>query len=348
MLMITLRDLQWRRRRVMFGVAGTALVFAVTLLLAGMSASLRAEAHRTIDGVGADAFVSAAGVTGPFSGLSGLPTEAVTTLASTPGVTHADPLVVALGTVGRDRLVDVTVFGFRPGGLGHPRIVEGRDVVGRREAVVDTALPVRLGYRFTLGGRQLTAVGKVEGLTLRAGVPNVYVSVEDAQEIFYRSAPIINAVVTRGVPESAPAGTAVLTSRQARGDLLRPFRRALAAIDLLRILLWAVAATIVGTIIYLSVLERVGDFAVLKAIGTRNSALLWSLGIQAVVVSVLSAGVAVALSQLIKPTFDVPLSLTARDGLILPLVAVGIGLLSSVAALRRAVSVDPAVAFGGA
>jgi putative ABC transport system permease protein len=114
MLMITVRDLQWRHRRFLFGVGGTALVFAVTLLLAGMSASLQGEARRTVDGVGADAFVSAAGVTGPFSGLSGLPAEAVKTVGSTPGVTQADPLVVALGTVGRDRLVDVTVFGFRP------------------------------------------------------------------------------------------------------------------------------------------------------------------------------------------------------------------------------------------
>jgi putative ABC transport system permease protein len=44
-----------------------------------------------------------------------------------------------------------------------------------------------------------------------------------------------------------------------------------------------------------------------------------------------------------------PMRVDVPEGayLLLPAVAVGIGLLASVAGLRRAISVDPALAFGG-
>jgi putative ABC transport system permease protein len=348
MWLITVRDLQWRRRRFAFGVVGTALVFAVTLVLAGLTASLRDEARHTVAGVGADAFVVAAGVTGPFSGLSGLPPEAVATVAATPGVRRADPLVVAFSTVGRDLAADVTVFGFRPGGMGQPPVVAGRPVQGPGEAVVDETLRVRLGYRFTLGGRQLTAVGRVRHLTLRAGVPNVYVPITDAQEIFFRGNPIVNSVVTQGVPRAPIPGMSVLNAAAARRDVLRPFRQAMSAMAFLRGLLWLVAVAIVGTVIYLSVLERVPDFAVFKAIGTGTAALAASLALQAVVVSVTAAVVAVGLAHLLSPAFPLPISVTAAAALTLPVVAVGIGVLASLVGLRRAIGVDPAAAFGSA
>ncbi|HEV7855102.1 MAG TPA: glutamine ABC transporter permease, partial [Mycobacterium sp.] len=37
MLRVTLRDLQWRRRRFVITIVGTSLVFAMTLLLTGLS-----------------------------------------------------------------------------------------------------------------------------------------------------------------------------------------------------------------------------------------------------------------------------------------------------------------------
>ena len=43
MLAITLRDLQFRARQFLIAVLGAGLVFAMTLLLAGMAASFHAE-----------------------------------------------------------------------------------------------------------------------------------------------------------------------------------------------------------------------------------------------------------------------------------------------------------------
>ena len=47
MLRVTLRDLQWRRRRFVIAIVGTSLVFAMTLVLTGLSNGFREEANNT-------------------------------------------------------------------------------------------------------------------------------------------------------------------------------------------------------------------------------------------------------------------------------------------------------------
>ncbi len=360
--LLTRRDLQWRRRRFAVGTLGTALVFAVSLLLAGFAAALHSEADHTMHALGADGWVISAGVNGPFSGVSAMPASAVSQVAKAPGVQRADPLVFGFATVtrpGRDD-TDVTMFGYRPGGLGSPLPDTGRPPARVGEAVVDRSLGVDLGEAFTLSGRRMVAVGEVHGLTLRGGVPNVYVPLIDAQSIVFKGAPIITVVLTKGFPgpgaslEVAGSGPVpdvalrVITADAAEVDLLRIFRQALDAIDLLRVLLWVVAGAIVGTVVYLSVLDRLQDLAVCKAIGVATATLFGSLVMQAVLLSVLAAGLATGIALLLAPGFPLPIELRASTSLLLLGIAVAVGLVASLAALRRAVRVDPAAAFGGA
>jgi putative ABC transport system permease protein len=347
MLLITLRDLQWRRRRFAFGVVGTALVFAVTLLLAGLSSALHGEADRAIAAVGADAWLVRAGASGPFSALSAMPDTAVAKVARAPGVTQADPLIMAFATTGGKRAVDVTIVGYRPGGLGPPVPVEGRQPVLPGQALVDRSTGFRLGEEFTLSGLKFTTVGHVSRMTMRGGVGNVYLNLHDAQSVLFEGNRIVTSIVTKGVPTDAGAlGLSAVSPKAARSDILSLFRKALDAINLLRLLLWVVAVAVVGTVIYLSVLERVQDFAVLKAIGISSGALLASLALQAVVISVAAAATAVGLGYLLAPAFPMPITLSGVTSTALVGIAIVIGLAASLAGLRRAVGVDPAVAFG--
>ena len=75
-----------------------------------------------------------------------------------------------------------------------------------------------------------------------------------------------------------PAGLASLSSDEVVDQTLQPLEGAIASIDLVRALLWIVAAIIVGAVVYLSALDRQRDFAVLKAVGTPNSSLLGQPG----------------------------------------------------------------------
>jgi putative ABC transport system permease protein len=104
---------------------------------------------------------------------------------------------------------------------------------------------------------------------------------------------------------------------------------------------------IVGSVVYLSALERLRDFAVFKAIGAPTRSIMAGLALQALIVSLLAAAVGAALAQLIGPLFPMIVSVPAGAYLALPVAAILIGLLASVAGLRRVMAVDPALAFGG-
>jgi putative ABC transport system permease protein len=100
-------------------------------------------------------------------------------------------------------------------------------------------------------------------------------------------------------------------------------------------------------VVYLSALERLRDFAVFKAIGTPTRSIMAGLALQALVVSLFAAVVGVILAQLLAPLFPMIVAVPTSAYLALPGVAIVIGLLASLAGLRRVVAVDPALAFGG-
>ena len=157
-----------------------------------------------------------------------------------------------------------------------------------------------------------------------------------------------SAIAVRGtLPSRLPAGLAALGNRGARADLLRALGSAHSSITLMATLLWVVAAMIVGSVLYVSVLERQRDFAVFKATGTSTSSILGSLAIQAVVLSIIAAVGGGVVASVLGPLFPLPVTLTVNAYLLLPAIAVIVGLLASLSGLRKAVSVEPALAFGG-
>jgi len=119
-------------------------------------------------------------------------------------------------------------------------------------------------------------------------------------------------------------------------------------IGIINTLLWLMAAGIVAAIVYVSMLERTRDFATLKAIGTSNRALIGGLIGQAAVVSVASAIVAVGVAKAISPTFSFPVSVPSAAYVQMLVVATVVGVIASLAGIRRISRIDPALAFGGA
>lgn len=345
---ITARDLQWRLRRFLIAGTGAALVFAMTLVLAGLSSSFQAEAGRTVDAVGANAWIVPRGVEGPFTTLSVMPARIVAQIAALPGVAAADPLLILHQTVRTGGAVeDVNLIAYRPGGLGTPRRVAGRLPQTPAEIVVDASLHARRGTVFLLGAHRFRVVGTTEGMSINGGQPVLYLPLGAAQQALMSGAPVISAVVTRGSPARLPAGYVARTASQTRADLIRPLHSAIQSIQLTELLLWVVAALVVGSVVYLSALERAGDFAVFKATGWSSRALGAGLALQAVLLSTGAAVFGIVIARGLVPAFPITFSIPLHSALLLPLVGVAVGLVACVSGLRRAVGVDPALAFGG-
>jgi putative ABC transport system permease protein len=346
---IALRNVQFRRRQFLLAVVGTALVFAMALLMTGIREGFRTEAQRVLQGIGGDNWAVTSGGSGPFTGTEPMPATTAENLERQPGVRRADPLLIGSRNVRmHDDFRGVHVIGYRIGGLGAPPPVEGRRVAASGETVVDKKLGLNLGDSLNLGGRHFKVVGRVAERTYYGGTPTTYIPLEDVQAMAFKGAPLITAVVMEGRPRHVPDGLKIMSKAQVQSDLLRPLGTADRSINTTRVLLWIVAAVIIGAVMYMSALERVRDFAVLKAVGGATRVLVTSLAAEAMVACLAAAGLAVACARLLAPTIPLPITLTTNAYAMLPLVAVVVGVLASLFGVRRAVRTDPALAFSGA
>jgi putative ABC transport system permease protein len=348
MLLAALRDMQWRKRRFVIAILSTAIIFAMTLVLTGLANGFRTEAQKTVDALGIDIFLVKDGASGPFVGATPFAPVDLPRIATAPGVQAAAPIVYAGGTVTLGEATrNADLFGAPQRGPGMPVLSQGRPPTTPDEVAVSSTLGRNQGEDIQIASRRLRIVGIVDNSTALANLPNIFLTTEGAQQLVYGGQPLVASIGIRGKLDQVPPGYKAIDRDGAIADLLRPLKVAVNSITIVAILLWVVAAMIVGSIIYLSALERLRDFAVYKAIGVPTSSIAAGLGLQAIIVALSAVIVGVVLSALLGPIFPMQVIVPGYAYVALPVIAVVFGLIASATGLHRAVSVDPAIAFGG-
>jgi len=244
-----------------------------------------------------------------------------------------------------EKLVNVIAAG--PGGLFATPIVKGRALGGTREAVADERMGFHVGDRVHVGSWPVRIVGLTRGLTYLAGTPAIVLSLADGQHLTYDGAGLASAVITRGVPRGPGApGLRVMSAADVVSDLRRPMTGATTTIAVQALILSIVAAAIIGLMAYLSGLDRMMDFAVFKAIGVRTGRLLAGLVLEVLLLALVAAVVAGAISRVMAPAFPIGVRFTTGTYLALLGLALGVSFVVSLVSMRQAVRVDPALAFG--
>jgi putative ABC transport system permease protein len=348
MLFTALRDMQWQRRRIVIAIVSTGLVFGMTLVLTGLANGFRVEARRTVDSLGVDVFLIQSRAAGAFLGSTPFPAAELPRVAAIPGVVTAAPLAYAGTTfVDGDTTRNADMFGTPGDGPGMPIMSRGRGPSAPDEIAVSSTTGPQLGDDLEIGLRAVHVVGIVNDSTALAKTPNVFLTTAGAQQLAYGGQPLISSIGVLGTPAQVPDGFRVVDRTGAVNDLLRPLRVAVDAITIVAVLLWIVAVLIVGAVVYLSALSRLRDFAVFKAIGAPTRSLLAGQVLQAILVALIAAALGAALSQALAPLFPMDVVEPVSAFLLLPVVAVVVGLLASAAGFRQVVTVDPARAFGG-
>ena len=317
--------------------------------VSGLAAGFRWELDRTVGAVGADRWIVSEKSQARLTAVSPFAASVVAGIAHEPGVTEASGLVVLPVEVARHgtQTITVNIFGVAPGALGTPVATAGETLTGSGQVVVDTKIGVPVGDVIQVGSQRLKVIGLVKDRTIGGGMPNAYVSLRDAQLLGFGGRPLVTAVVTKGVPASAPHGLSIVPATTIEEQTQQTLSAAAASLVSARTLMWLIAALIVAALIYVSALQRVRDFAVLKALGTSSRMLFGSLCLQAVIVTFLAAGFGASICTLMKGIFKQPVAIPASAFVTLPLVAVAVGVLASLVALRTATRADPAAAFGG-
>jgi putative ABC transport system permease protein len=343
MLSAALQDLLWRKKRFVIALTATSLVFSMTLVMSGLAAAFPNEIDRLLDRLGGDLFYAKAGANGPFS--------AGGVVAGSAAPQGAAAVLYSVATVRLDGdLKQVSLFGVDPAAAANPEVSSGRSLAASGELVVGSSLGKRPGDTIALGAITLEVVGVIDDLTLFGGQGTVFLPLADAQVLVADGLDVASFFVgpSTDAGSSPAAALAVFDRATAKDDLMRPLEGATGSIVFIEILLWVVAACIIGSVVFLSALERTRDFAVFKATGASTASIGVGLVAQAVVIAVVASVVAVLLSMVLAPAFPMPVEIPTSAMVLLPVLAVVAGVVSSLIGLRRAVSVPPALAFGAA
>ena len=349
MLAVTFADLWFRARQFLIAVVGVALVLGLALALSGLADGFYSEVTNTVDSVGATSWVMSGAAHGRLTAFAAFSGTEQHSVADESGAGRASAVLFAPSQValvsGSTQPLSVNLFGVQRNGLGDPQVASGHPLAGPNQVVVDSKVG-SVGSELTIGGHRFDVVGTVDNRTMTGGVPLVYMTLPAAQQAVTGGKPLITAIATSGTPAAVPAGLVVLSSPTVVTDTVSQLKGAVASIDNTRWLMWLVAAAIVASMLYVAALERKRDFAVLKALGSSSRALFLSLVLEAVLVTLLAAILAEVLASLLTPAFAQPVDITTDARLVLPVIAVVVGVLASITALRRVTGADPAAAFG--
>ncbi|MBI5716305.1 MAG: ABC transporter permease [Burkholderiales bacterium] len=187
---LALKDIRRHVGKFVATIFGVAMLLAIVLVMNGIYQGNIADGVWLIDNTATDLWVVERGRGGPFNESSRMPLDSARSVAATPGVAKASPLVIyaAQREIG-GRSQQFTVIGYEVfGGLGGPGgIVRGRGIEAPHyELVADRKLGLALGDKVPFGTHEYTVVGITQGAVDSGGSPLVYLSLPDAQEVQFQ------------------------------------------------------------------------------------------------------------------------------------------------------------------
>ncbi|MBI5275883.1 MAG: ABC transporter permease [Burkholderiales bacterium] len=186
---LALKDIRRHLGKFLATVAGVALLLTIVLIMNGIYRGNIEDGVWLIENTATDLWVVEGGRGGPFNESSRMPLDSYRSVAATPGVQVASPIVLytaqrPLGGTGESQ--QFTIVGYDVfGGLGGPgRMAEGRPLrAAHREMVADRKLGLKPGESVSLGNDSYTVVGITQGAVDASGNPLVYLSLPDAQQV---------------------------------------------------------------------------------------------------------------------------------------------------------------------
>ena len=245
-----------------------------------------------------------------------------------------------------DRTTGVAVFAVTPGSTLAPQAAAGDVVLSTKAA---SSLQVTAGDRIDVAGQPVTVA---------------LVSGNDE----FSHAPVIWTATANAPASSQQPGTATFlalsTDDQQLGTLTLTPGKSLSAIgsytsengslQLMRVLLFAISALVIGAFFTVWTVQRSGEIAILKALGASTGYLLKDALGQALALltvgtalgTAIAAGIGAGITALAGTA--VPFELNLPTLLLPALVMVVLGLAGAAVSLRTVTTVDPLTALGSA
>lgn len=375
-----LKDMAYRRARVVLTTIGIAVLVALILLIGGIMNGLYWQADRYVKFTGADIWFSKAKSGGAFVGFSLLQPEYILpAIRYDPGIddtTEVSPLIFAHARpVIHGQTTKATVIGYKIGLMGGPtkdQLSEGRLFTPSEtedyspeaklppaEVIVSEITGLEIGERIEMGGKYFKVVGKVKNLFFVFDTPFLFMDLRNAQATILLNSIYVNMILAKTKPGVLPkevtgrfnqplSNLEAKSSRQTIDAILKNFvTEPMKGVQFLRVMMWLATGVVVGMITYVTTLEKTREIGVLKAIGASNRYVILFTIKQVALMSVVGVLLGIGLAYLATLGFPIFVLISLREAIwviVVSMIVCGIG---GVFAARKAISVDPMIAFRG-
>lgn len=353
-----------RRRKLQFGlVTGVvALISYLVIMVTGLGLGLNQFAGTGLLALDGD-YLAYAGNSNVSMIRSRLTEQDVAEISAASGVERATPVgyVASVIEYGEDLSDAAATLGVVPGSFAEPEVVEGGQLAGPHDILVDRAwariagtevgdrLPLPAGFET----REFTVAGIVDqGYFFFQ--PTVYVALEAWQDLVFQGdeaqRPAASVVLLQGERlDGVRGGSWTIVSKQEGFDNIEGVQAQQSTVNALRYMGLLIGSVVIGVFFYVITLQKVSLLGILKAIGASGTFLVWQGLLQVLLVSVVGAGIAVALALLTKATVlasgAVPIAFTSGSILSTAVAVIVAGLAGAALSVRQVASIDPIIAM---
>lgn len=353
-----------RRRRLQFGlVTGVVTLIAyLVIMVTGLGLGLNQFAGTGLLALNGD-YLAYASNSNLSVIRSRLAEDIVTDIAAAPGVEAATPIgyIAAVIEYGEDLSDTAATLGVVPGSFAEPQVVEGAQLSGPGDILVDRAwvriagtqvgdrVPLPVGFET----REFTVTGIVDqGYFFFQ--PTVYVDLSTWQDLVFQGdeaqRPAASIVLLRGegLDGLRGEGWRVVTKQEGFNNI-EGVQAQQSTVMALRYMGLLIGSVVIGVFFYVITLQKVSLLGVLKAIGASGAFLAWQGLFQVLIVSLAGTAIAVGLAVLTKATVlssgTVPIAFTTGAILTTAVSVVTAGLVGAALSVRQVASIDPIIAM---
>ena len=388
---VFLKDMAYRKARVILTLISVACLVLLILLMGGMMNALTMQAKDYVKSVDKQAgtgvvWLSTERSGSTFAGFSLLDSEYLEVLRAAKGIDKNIPLSPLIFAQARPIIngkeKKAVVVGYKLGKLGGPSEKDLKDptspfypIIGRlfqpseyegpeysppAEVIVDDRTGLEIGQTVELSGQPLKVVGKTRGRMFVFDTPLLFMDLRTAQKTILSNVLYVNTMLVKaeeGYNEStlaeeikalSPVRVDAHTGNQIVKIILANFvDEPMKGVRALRALLWLATGLIVAMITYVTTTEKSREIGVLKAIGASNNYVISMILKQVLTTTVSGVVLGIILAIVSARFFPIMVSISVREPLIVAFITIAVCSYGGYVAAKRAVTIDPMIAFRG-
>ncbi|NBJ70597.1 MULTISPECIES: ABC transporter permease [Clostridia] len=342
-MFLAIRELLFAKTKYILISLITTLTVSLIFIVSGLAEGLSADNASSIQGLAADYLVLEAEAEGEL-GNSFIPMQQAKEIMNDQEQ-EANTLSVQMmnATIGGgDKQISLALFATERGGMLMPEVMEGRFPKQENEVLADDSLKqegIQIGDELQLGEKTSYVVSGFTTDQRYSHTPVVFIESEDLKQV--------NAVAVKGVAVTDGDYSAVPKIDALGG--IPSYSQEQASLNMMIIFLYVITAFVLAAFFYVMTLQKRDQFGVLKALGANNKYLISGLITQIILLSVVSVGIATAISFGVGALFpaDMPFILNMATIVQPAIIIIVVSVLGAVVSLYQVVKIDPLEAIEG-